>query len=333
MALTKVTNSMLDLSDQTHSNTNIGIGYNALSKNGTGPYPGYNNVAIGYAALTFLDGSGTNTNPTGNTAVGYLAAANSQGATNTVVGDSAMQLAVNGDDNTIVGAQANYSNLSGTGNCIYGFQAGYSNLANYNNAFGNLALWSTTTGTSNSAYGGSSLYSNVVGSSNTAIGTGSLYKVLGGGNVGVGYFAGYNATGSNEFYLDNQARTTNANEKITSLFYGIFNTTSAAQQLRINAQLYSGNNSSLINPDAAPTLASAATISPVTSIVFISGTAAIDAISIPVWMDGGGQITLIPTGAFTTTTAGNIAIASTAVVGRALIMTYDKATLKWYPIY
>jgi len=333
MALTKVINSMLDLSDQTHSNTNIGIGYNALSKNGTGPYPGYNNVAIGYAALTFLDGSGANTNPTGNTAIGYLAAANSQGATNTVVGDSAHQLSIDGDDNTIVGAQANYSNLSGTGNCIYGFQAGYSNLANYNNAFGNLALWSTTTGTSNSAYGGSSLYSNVVGSSNTAIGTGSLYKVLGGGNVGVGYFAGYNATGSNEFYLDNQSRTTNANEKITSLLYGIFNTTSAGQQLRINAQLYSGNNSSLVNPDAAPTLASAATIAPVTSIVFVSGTAAINAISTPVWMDGGGQITLIPTGAFTTTTAGNIAIASTAVVGRALIMTYDKVTTKWYPIY
>ena len=69
MALTKVTNSMLDLNDQTNSNTNIGIGYNALSKNGTGPHPGYNNVAIGYAALTNLDGSGTNTNPTGNTAV------------------------------------------------------------------------------------------------------------------------------------------------------------------------------------------------------------------------------------------------------------------------
>jgi len=333
MALTKVTNSLLNLTDLSTHFSNTGIGLLALVKNGTGPNDGFNNTAVGYAALTNLDGSGLNTNPTGNTAIGYLAAANSQGATNTVVGDSAHQLSIDGDDNTIVGAQANYSNLSGTGNCIYGFQAGYSNLANYNNAFGNLALWSTTTGTSNSAYGSSSLYSNVVGSSNTAIGTGSLYKVLGGGNIGVGYFAGYNATGSNEFYLDNQARTTNANEKAQSIFYGIFSVTPTSQQLRINAQLYSGNNSPLINPDAAPTLASAATIAPITSIVFVSGTAAIAAISIPVWMDGGGQITLIPTGAFTTTTAGNIAIASTAVVGRALIMTYDKATLKWYPIY
>ena len=48
---------------------------------------------------------------------------------------------------------------------------------------------------------------------------------------------------------------------------------------------------------------------------------------------GGGQITLIPTGVFTTTNAGNIAIASTAVVGKALTMTYDSTTTKWYPSY
>ena len=48
---------------------------------------------------------------------------------------------------------------------------------------------------------------------------------------------------------------------------------------------------------------------------------------------GGGQIVLIPTGIFTTTTAGNIALISTAVVGKALIMTYDSATAKWYPSY
>ena len=85
---------------------------------------------------------------------------------------------------------------------------------------------------------------------------------------------------------------------------------------------------------AAPTIASDATIAPTNSIVFISGTTAIDTITSPAPISAtGGQITLIPTGIFTTTTAGNIALASTAVVSKALIMTYDSVTTKWYPSY
>ena len=85
---------------------------------------------------------------------------------------------------------------------------------------------------------------------------------------------------------------------------------------------------------AAPTIASATTIAPTTQIVFISGTTAIATITAPAPISaGGGAITLIPTGIFTTTTAGNIALASTAVVGKALIMTYDATTTKWYPSY
>lgn len=85
---------------------------------------------------------------------------------------------------------------------------------------------------------------------------------------------------------------------------------------------------------AAPTIASATTIAPTTQIAFISGTTAIATITAPSPISlGGGQITLIPTGIFTTTTAGNIALASTAVVGKALIMTYDATTTKWYPSY
>ena len=85
---------------------------------------------------------------------------------------------------------------------------------------------------------------------------------------------------------------------------------------------------------AAPTIASAATIAPTTSIVFISGTAAIDTITAPTPISaGGGRITLIPTGAFTWTTAGNFAVAGTAVVSRALDIVYDVTTTKWYPSY
>lgn len=85
---------------------------------------------------------------------------------------------------------------------------------------------------------------------------------------------------------------------------------------------------------AAPTIASAATIAPTTRIAFVSGTTAIATITAPAPISsGGGQITLIPTGLWTTNTTGNIALASTAVVSRALIMTYDTTTAKWYPSY
>lgn len=85
---------------------------------------------------------------------------------------------------------------------------------------------------------------------------------------------------------------------------------------------------------AAPTIASATTIAPTTSIVFVSGTTAVVTITAPTPIaSGGGRITIIPTGAFTWTNAGNIAISGTAVVSRALDMVYDVTTTKWYPSY
>ena len=85
---------------------------------------------------------------------------------------------------------------------------------------------------------------------------------------------------------------------------------------------------------AAPTIASATTIAPTTPISFVSGTTAIVTITAPSPISaGGGAVVLIPTGAFTWTTAGNIAVAGTAVVSRTLTMTYDATTTKWYPSY
>lgn len=85
---------------------------------------------------------------------------------------------------------------------------------------------------------------------------------------------------------------------------------------------------------AAPTIASATTITPTAYITFISGVVSIATITVPqALLRTGGQITIIPTGIFSTTTAGNIALATTAVVSKALIMTYDAVTAKWYPSY
>lgn len=108
-------------------------------------------------------------------------------------------------------------------------------------------------------------------------------------------------------------------------------------QVPTNADLgllaFRDNVGIIANTSAAPTLASAATIQPTTPVSFVSGTTTINTITVPPQMVGGGQITLIPTGLWSTGTSGNIALATTGVVSRALILTYDAATAKWYPSY
>lgn len=84
---------------------------------------------------------------------------------------------------------------------------------------------------------------------------------------------------------------------------------------------------------AVPTVASAGTIAITTPIAFVSGVTAVNTITAPAGLTNGGQITIIPTGLFTTTIAGNIALATTAIVSKALIMTYSASTSKWYPSY
>ena len=84
----------------------------------------------------------------------------------------------------------------------------------------------------------------------------------------------------------------------------------------------------------APTIASAATIAPTNLIQFVSGVTAIATITPPTnLLTGGGVLILIPTGLWSTNTTGNIALATTAVVGKALIMVFDSITAKWYPSY
>ena len=81
---------------------------------------------------------------------------------------------------------------------------------------------------------------------------------------------------------------------------------------------------------------SAATIAPASPTFHVTGTAAISTITVPSACSVAGYsctLHLIPDDAFTTTTSGNIAFASTATVGRALELTYDPSSAKWYPSY
>lgn len=90
--------------------------------------------------------------------------------------------------------------------------------------------------------------------------------------------------------------------------------------------------SAVNNLSTGAVLVSATTIAPTAAIHHVSGTAAIVNITVPTGTVAGATVILIPDGIFTWTAAGNIGLAGTAVVGKALAMVWDGAT-KWYPSY
>jgi hypothetical protein len=95
-----------------------------------------------------------------------------------------------------------------------------------------------------------------------------------------------------------------------------------------------GNGSVPAAPVAA--VASAAgKITPSGLLFHVTGTAAITGFNIPVGFDPteGATICAIPDGLWTTTTANNIAVATTAVVGKTVCWAYDPGTAKFYPYY
>lgn len=79
-------------------------------------------------------------------------------------------------------------------------------------------------------------------------------------------------------------------------------------------------------------VASATTITPTGELFHVTGTTAIATINVP-YSTFNGSITIIPDAVFAWNTAGNIALPGTSVVGKALTMTYDATTAKWYPSY
>jgi hypothetical protein len=89
---------------------------------------------------------------------------------------------------------------------------------------------------------------------------------------------------------------------------------------------------SISTPVVGAAVASASTMAPTGIINHVTGTAAVNTITLPAGFTG-GCLTLIPDAIFTTGTSGNIALASTAVVGKALIECYDPNTSKFYPSY
>ena len=107
-----------------------------------------------------------------NTRVGESALnANTTGGVNTAIGRFALTANTEGDFNTAVGASSLIANTTGSSNSALGYVSLTANTTGtLNSALGNLALTNNTTGANNTAIGYSSLAGNTTGSSNVAVG-------------------------------------------------------------------------------------------------------------------------------------------------------------------
>jgi len=92
------------------------------------------------------------------------------------------------------------------------------------------------------------------------------------------------------------------------------------------------NNTSAPIGVSATVASAAGVVTPSGRLFHVTGTAAITGWTLPVGFTG-GSFTVIPDGAFTWTTATNIALAGTAVVNRELTFTWDAVAAKWNPSY
>jgi hypothetical protein len=187
------------LSSNTSGSHNSAFGTNALKSNSTvSDIAGNYNAAFGTNALA------KNTNGSANSAFGGNAmASNITGGGNSAFGYNSLSANLTGQYNSAVGVNALQANTA-TGNSAVGANALTSNTGGLNNAaVGYQAMYSNQSGSDNVGVGKNALYSNVSGLNNVALGESALNNTIGSGNVGIGYHAGLNETGSNRLYIDN----------------------------------------------------------------------------------------------------------------------------------
>lgn len=325
--------------DITTGSDNTALGYRAMRLLTTGG----SNTAIGSQALLNLTTSSYNTGIGGSSLINCTT-----GSSNTAIGYGSAYRLTTGQTNTAIGYQALFGSASVTSqaNTAIGYNSMVANTSgSYNSGIGINSLYSLTTGQQNTAVGTESLYAITTTSNNTAIGQVALrYATQGQNNTAVGIYAGayktssntnLTAVGNNCTFIGAESRASgdNASDEVVIGYQAVgigSNTVTVGKSTNVANRFYGVVSTG----GAAPTIASAATIAPTKPITFISGTTQINTITAPTGIaTSGGQITLIPTGLFTTGTSGNIALATTAVVSKALIMTYDSTTTKWYPSY
>lgn len=87
-----------------------------------------------------------------------------------------------------------------------------------------------------------------------------------------------------------------------------------------------------VRPIGANLASAAGVITPTARFQHITGALAVTGITATGFQDG-DEYKVIPDGAFTWTTATNIAVAGTAVVNRLLVFKWDATAVKWNPSY
>jgi hypothetical protein len=125
---------------------------------------GNSNVAVGYNALSSYTSGGS-------TAIGYSALSNdTTGERNSAIGFQTLLSNSTGDQNTAVGFDALLSNTFQTGNTAVGSEALIANTGGLNTAVGRQALHSNTVGTFNIALGDGAGFNLTTGDGNIDIG-------------------------------------------------------------------------------------------------------------------------------------------------------------------
>ena len=315
-----------------------GAGQNATGSGGTfiGTGAGGSTVASGVIAIgAGCLSLGTSANLTGNIYIGGSAGTLATGAKVIAIGGQAGSY--NGSRNVLIGENSGYlSDVNTIGNVLIGTDCaglhanGFRGISSV--GIGDLCFGDTGTGsgvsnaaTDNVAIGKSAMYALKTGANNTCVGSrAGLPLVSGSDNIYIGKSAG------------------GANVSIAAISNSlVIGVDDSSNRPTANGQTIIGNSSTVTariygaRCDGSDDLAVTAdtTIAPTTNVVRVTVfTANIATITVP-WGDFPGTITLIPKVGFSTTTAGNIALATTAVVNKALIMTYSSFDNKWYPSY
>jgi len=170
-------------------------------------------------------------------------------ATNTVIGNSALNANTSGGWNVAVGSQSLSYNTTGNTNTAIGVKSLYNNVSGGgNDSFGYNSLFSNTTGVQNSAFGQTSLYNNTTGQENTALAAYALSgNTTGNKNIGVGHGAlSTNSTGSNNTAIGYGADvTTDGLTNVTAIGYGA--TVDASNKIQLgNTSVTSVNTSAKV---------------------------------------------------------------------------------------
>lgn len=312
-------------------NANTGTGLTALGASAGSSNAAANMIAIGQsAAASALSGAAL------SIYVGNSSGAGASGTTNIGIGEATLNSATH-TRNIAIGYKAGTTpGVNAARNILIGHEVGGRSSIVYNGAdniaigdlaFGNntAAQGITSAAIGNVAIGSFGMYSLTTGLSNTCVGFSAGRQITTGArNIYVGKDAGFNGASLatlNDVILIGQGETGNLPSASGQTIIG--------QAATVSTRIYGFK----IEGVTDPLIASLATLVVTQPVSRVSGTTLITNITVPWAGSFPGTIILIPTGLWTTNATGNIGLATTAVVGKALHLTWSPGAARWYPSY